>query len=127
MAELALRLLFVTDLEGSNRLPDVFFVAELGGDYLYHYAFPVYYIRYPAGEDSKGFGDAVQLPDGAVLVAQKPERQPVFGREAFMGFHRVGADSEHLRAVNIHELVVAVPEGARLSRAHGGIVPGIEK
>src|SRR5215470_5958881 len=82
-------------------------------------------VRDPARYETERCRDPVSLADLPTLITEQREGQVVLARERGVPVHGVGTDADHLRARG-GENLVAVPERARLGRAAGGLVLGVE-
>ncbi len=80
----------------------------------------------PAPGTARASGRPRTAPQGAVGVAQQEEREPVPPGERPVRLDRVRADADHLSA-GLAERLVAVAERARLGRAAGRVVLGVEE
>src|SRR5580658_6116796 len=83
------------------------------------------HVGHPAGQQAEHGRHPVGLADLAALVAEERERKLVSAREGGVPTRGVGTDPDHVGA-GVGEGLVTIAEGARLGRASGGVVLGIE-
>lgn len=120
------RLIGSEGLQDLERLADVLLGLELVVVDVLHDALLVQHVRLaPRQRPEQVRGDAPLLAHAVPLVAQQRERQPVLLRERLVRRRVVAADADHLRP-GLLELLVRVPERARLLCASGRLVGGVE-
>src|SRR5215211_1692147 len=99
---------------------------KVRGENVPDYALLVNYVRHPTGEETKGVGNSIQLPDLASLVAEQGEGEAVLFCKAPVRLHGVRANPYNL-GIELSEFLVIVPEGAGFLGTSGGVVFGVEE